>query len=398
MDLSDSPELADYRAVVRRRMEELAPQAPCRDAVGGYDVGAHRAWQRHLADAKLVGVTWPMEYGGSGLGPIHRLVVGQELSRAGLPGVFDLIGAEILGPTLIEQGTEAQRERHLAPMLRADEVWCQLFSEPAAGSDLGGIRTRAVRKPDGSWRVTGQKVWTSNAQHAAFGMLLARTDDAVPKHKGLTMLIVPMDASGITVRGLRQISGAEDFSEVFLDDVHVGSERVCGEVGDGWGVAMTVLMYERLAVGATEHFLGLGPERYVDVVLANPHAADDPVICRRLGRIGAELIALRFAGYRQISELARGRTPGPEGSLGKLTGVSAASAACDLVLDVLGPDALESGSEWYERCCHLPAARSAGGTEEVLRTMVGERMLGLPPEPRVDKTLPFAELARQGRS
>ena len=394
----DGHELAAYRGEVRARIERLRPHGAGLGPAGGHDLRAHRAWQRALADAGLIGVTWPIAHGGSGLGPAHRLVVDEELSAAGLPGVFDLIGVDIVGPTIIECGTEQQCDRYLRPLLRADEVWCQLFSEPAAGSDLAGVRTSASFESSGHWRLSGQKVWTSNAELAAFGFCLARTDDQVPKHAGLSMFIVPMDAPGMTIRPLRQISGSAHFSEVFLDDVLLAPEMVCGGVGDGWRTAITVLMHERLAVATTEHFLGLGPERFARVVADNPDAARDPVIRHRLGGIGSELLALRLSGWRQAADLADGKLPGPEGSLGKLTGVIAAASGCELVLDVLGPDALESGSEWYERICHLPAARSAGGTEEVLRTIVGERLLGLPPEPRLDKTAPFAKLSALGKA
>src|SRR5206468_8534201 len=176
-------------------------------------------WQRSLAEAGWVGATWPVEYGGGGRGPLEQVIVNQEINRARLPGMLDVIGVGMLGPTIMAHGSEEQKQRYLGPMLHADEVWCQLFSEPAAGSDLAGIQARARQADDGSWRLSGQKVWTTNAQFAAFGLLLARTDPDVPKHKGLTMFVVPIDAPGVTVRGLRQISGEAEFNEVVFDDV-----------------------------------------------------------------------------------------------------------------------------------------------------------------------------------
>lgn len=398
MKAEESDELAAYRSDVCARIERLRPHTPGRDETGGFDRSAHREWQRELAEAGLIGVTWPLSYGGCGLGTPHRLVVEVELAAAGLPGAFDLIGVDIIGPTIIDRGSDQQRSRYLEPLLRGDEVWCQLFSEPAAGSDLAGIRTRGQLDSSGRWHVSGQKVWTSNAELASFGLCLARTDDQVPKHAGLTMLIIPMDASGVTVRPLRQISGGAHFTEVFLDDVLLSPEMVCGGVGNGWRTAMIALMHERLAVATSEHFLGLGPERFARVVADNPDAARDPVIRRRLGGIGSELLALRLGGRRQLSNLAAGETPGPEGSLGKLTAVHAAAEGCELMTDVLGLDALEPGSEWHEQVCHVPAARSAGGTEEVLRTMVGDRVLGLPAEPRIDKSVPFSSLSAVGKA
>src|SRR3954453_8313113 len=211
MDLNDTPELAEYRTKVRAWLDEHKAEAPGRDDVparrewkrqvagAGPPPPARRArreWQRRLAEAGLAAVTWPADYGGQGLGPLHQVVVNQEIGRAGVPGIFDVIGVGMLGPTLIAHGDEDQKQRPLGPMLAADEVWCQLFSEPAAGSDLAGIQTRAKQADDGTWRLSGQKVWTTNAQYAAYGLLLARTDANVPKHKGLTMFIVPMDAPG----------------------------------------------------------------------------------------------------------------------------------------------------------------------------------------------------------
>ena len=190
------------------------------------------------------------------------MVVNQEIGRAGVPGIFDIIGVGMLGPTLIAHGSEEQKQRHLGPMLTADEVWCQLFSEPAAGSDLAGVQTRATRQDDGSWRLSGQKVWTTNAQYAAFGLLLARTDPDVPKHKGLTMFIVPMDAEGVTVRPLRQISGEAHFNEVFFDDVRLEAGAEVGPVDGGWGVGLTTLMFERVTIGLGGEGFGWRADRF----------------------------------------------------------------------------------------------------------------------------------------
>jgi alkylation response protein AidB-like acyl-CoA dehydrogenase len=217
LDLNDSPEQAEYRAKVRGWLEEHKDDAPVLRGEGAIEdeeaaIVAHRAWQRELAEAGYVGITWPKEYGGQALGPLEQVISNQEIARAGVPGIIDAIGVGMLGPTIIAHGTEEQKQRYLAPMLHADEVWCQLFSEPAAGSDLAGIQSRAVQQDDGSWKLNGQKVWTTNAQFASFGLLLARTDPDVPKHKGLTMFIVPMDAEGVTVRGLRQITGDAEFN------------------------------------------------------------------------------------------------------------------------------------------------------------------------------------------
>ena len=227
MDLNDTPEQAEYRAQARAWLEANRDQAPPRSGSSEDSayIDSRRAWQRKLAEAGLAAVTWPKEFGGRGLGPIEQVTVNQEISRAEVPGILDVIGIGMLGPCLIAHGSEEQKSRHLGPMLHGDEVWCQMFSEPSAGSDLAAVQTRARQGDDGSWTLNGQKVWTTNAQFASFGLLLARTDPDVPKHKGLTMFIVPMDATGVTVRGLRQISGEAEFNEVFFDDVQPRRRR-----------------------------------------------------------------------------------------------------------------------------------------------------------------------------
>jgi alkylation response protein AidB-like acyl-CoA dehydrogenase len=276
-------------------------------------------------------------------------------------------------------------------------VWCQLFSEPAAGSDLAGIQARAVKEEDGSWRLSGQKVWTTNAHFAAFGLLLARTNADVTKHNGLTMFIVPMDAEGVTIRPLRQISGEPEFNEVFFDDVHLEAGSEVGPVDGGWGVALTTLMFERLTIGGGSEGMGYSAGRFAKAVASDPDAAADPGVRAVLAELGTEFLALRFTSYRILTALQKGGIPGPESALGKVTAVTSAIAAGDLIADVLGPEALEDGSEWSYLISFLPGLKSAGGTEEILRNTVGERVLGLPPEPRLDKGIPFSELRARER-
>jgi alkylation response protein AidB-like acyl-CoA dehydrogenase len=401
VDLNDTPEQAQYRARVRSWLEEHRDEAPVLRGDGAIEdeqeaIAAHRGWQRKLAEAGFVGVTWPREYGGQGLGPLEQVIVNQEIVRAGVPGILDAIGVGMLGPTIIAHGTEEQKQRYLAPMLHADEVWCQLFSEPAAGSDLAGIQTRA-RQDDGGWRLSGQKVWTTNAQFAAFGLLLARTDFDVPKHKGLTMFIVPMDAEGVTVRGLRQITGDAEFNEVFFDDVALDGDMVVGPVNGGWGTALTTLMFERLTIGGGGgEGLGFSLTAFAQRLGADEAARTDPDVRRRFGELAAEMLSLRFTGYRSLTALQRGQIPGPEAALGKVTLVNAAIGVTDLVADAIGPDTYADAALAYG-ISFLPGLKSAGGTEEILRNTVGERVLGLPPEPRLDKGIPFAELRARER-
>jgi alkylation response protein AidB-like acyl-CoA dehydrogenase len=402
VDLDDTPQQAAYRAQVRSWLEQHKSEAPVLSGPGAITdeqelIAARRAWQGKLAEGGLAGVTWPKEYGGQGLGPIEQVICTQEIRRAKVPGILDAIGVGMLGPTIIAHGSDEQKARYLGPMLHGDEVWCQLFSEPAAGSDLAGIQARARQQEDGSWRLSGQKVWTTNAQFASFGLLLARTDPDVPKHKGLTMFIVPIDAPGVTVRGLRQISGEAEFNEVFFDDVALDADAVVGGVGNGWTTALTTLMYERVTIGLGSEGLGYNSERFAKALAALPDASRDPEVRRILGEISSELLAVRFTGYRTLTALQEGQIPGPEAGLAKVTLVNSAIKAGDLIADVLGPDALDEHSEWAYMISFLPGLKSAGGTEEILRNTIGERVLGLPPAPRLDKGVPFSELrAKEG--
>ncbi|MDQ1711097.1 MAG: hypothetical protein QOE45_547, partial [Frankiaceae bacterium] len=331
MDLNDTPELAEFRAKVRGWLEEHKDEAPANPGASQVDrddeIAERRAWQAKLTEGGLNGVTWPAEFGGQGLGPLHQVVVGQEISAAGVPGILDVIGVGMLGPTIIAHGSQEQKERYLLPMLRGDEVWCQLFSEPAAGSDLAGIQTRAKRS-NGGWVLNGQKVWTTNAQFAQYGLLLARTDPDVPKHKGLTMFVVPMDADGVTVRPLRQISGDAHFNEVFFDDVAVEEDATVGPIDGGWGVALTTLMFERVTIGLGGEGFGWRADRFAGALA---EAADDPEVRHRFGELAADFIALRFTGYRMLTTLQQGRIPGPEGGLAKVTTIKAAIEAGELL-------------------------------------------------------------------
>src|SRR5205807_1716717 len=293
-----------YRAQVRSWLEAHVSEAPVMagpDAITDEDelLAARRAWQGKLAEGGLAGVTWPKEVGGQGLGPIEQVICSQEIGRAKVPGILDAIGVGMLGPTIIAHGDDEQKARYLGPMLHGDEVWCQLFSEPAAGSDLAAVQSRARQQEDGSWRLSGQKVWTTNAQFASFGLLLARTDADVPKHKGLTMFIVPMDAQGVTVRGLRQITGEAEFNEVFFDDVTLEPDSVVGGVGNGWGTALTTLMFERLTIGFGSESFG-SPTNLAATIGGDDAARRDDSVRQTLGEIVTDMTAVRFTGYRAL--------------------------------------------------------------------------------------------------
>jgi alkylation response protein AidB-like acyl-CoA dehydrogenase len=397
VDLNDTPEQAEYRKEVRAWLDANKAAAPILQGEGALTdpdeiLVAHRAWQGKLAEGGLAGATWPKEYGGQGIGPVESVVISQEMQEAGVPGILDVIGVGMLGPTIIAHGTEEQKQRYLGPMLHADEIWCQMFSEPAAGSDLAAVQTRAKQNDDGTWTLNGQKVWTTNAQFAAYGLILARTNPDIPKHKGMTMFIVPMDAEGITVRGLRQISGEAEFNEVFFDDVVIDADSVVGGEENGWGVGLTTLMFERLTIGLGSSSFGYRATRFAEAIVADPVAANDHEVRHNFGELAAELEAIRWTGYRSISALQDGQIPGPEFGLAKVTTVNCAVRAGDLIADIVGPEALDEESEWAYMISFLPGLKSAGGTEEILRNTIGERVLGLPPEPRLDKGIPFSEL------
>jgi alkylation response protein AidB-like acyl-CoA dehydrogenase len=402
VDFDDSPEEAAYRARVRGLLEEHAAELlhlePGEEAVDSRRQEAElRRTQRVLADAGLVGVTWPREYGGQGGTQVQSAIVAQELARARVPGLINHIGIGMCGPTVIAHGSQEQRDRYLARLLRADDVWCQLFSEPASGSDLAALRTTAVRDGD-DWVVNGQKVWTTLAHVADHGILLTRTDPDRPKHAGLTMFVVDMHAPGVIVRPLRQMGGQADFNEVFFDDVRIPDSERLGEPGEGWRVALTTLMNERVAIGGAGGDIGLPVEAFARHARERLPALDPErqVLARQaVGRAVVAALAARYTGYRRLTVLSQGGMPGPEASAGKLAATQAALLVADAGVRLLGDDAVyaaaaDGDDRWQRQQAWLPGISIAGGTDQVLRNILGERVLGLPPEPRNDKTAPFA--------
>ncbi|MBB3082879.1 acyl-CoA dehydrogenase family protein [Geodermatophilus sabuli] len=402
MDFDDTPDEAAYRAAVRTLLEEHAAEllhvAPGGEAVDArtHEAGLRRT-QRVLAEAGLVGITWPREHGGQGGTLVQQAIVTQELARAGVPTLINHIGLGMCGPTVIAHGSDDQKRRYLARLLRADDVWCQLFSEPASGSDLAALRTTAVRDGD-EWVVNGQKVWTTLAHVADLGILLTRTDPDRPKHAGLTMFVVDMHAPGVTVRPLRQMVGSAGFNEVFFDEVRIPDEERLGEPGEGWRVAITTLMNERVTIGGAGSDLGVPVERLAALARERlPHLdAERQVLARQaVGRAVVASLAARYTGYRRFTVLSQGGLPGPEASAGKLAGTAAAKLVADAGVRLLGDDAVyaataDGDATWQRSQGYLPGLAIAGGTDQVLRNILGERVLGLPPEPRSDKDAPFA--------
>ena len=383
MDLRDTPEEAAFRAGLRAWLEEHLPDA-LRGHRGGaarFDDPAMRAWSRALCDAGYVGLTWPEEYGGRGAPYTHQAIFLEELARAEAPPHVGVIGLGMAGPTIMAHGTEEQKARYLAPILSAEEIWCQGFSEPDAGSDLASVRTSA-RLEDGHFVVDGQKVWSSFAHIADWCLLLTRSDPESVRHAGLTYLIVDMHAPGVDVRPLRQITGESEFNEIFFSDVRVPADNVLGDVGGGWQVAMTTLLHERGTLGfALQAALEVQVRKLVS--LARDRGAD-PLQRDRIAREWTEMQALRLTNYRSLSALVKTGMPGPEGSISKLVWSEANQRVTKLALELLGPDAaLGEDNAPYAGYWQYQQLRSRGntieaGTSEILRNIVAERVLGLP--------------------
>ena len=405
MDFDDGPEERALRLQAREWLDEHAPLI---DHAALAEMRTHRAhteeqdlalveegraWQQIKAGAGWAAPHWPVEHGGMGLPPLLAGVFAAEEQHYDVSGNMFSVGVGMVGPTVIEWGTEDQRGHHLPRILSAEHIWCQLFSEPGAGSDLAGLSTRAVLDGD-EWVVTGQKVWTSAAHYSDWGVLLARTDPDVPKHRGITAILVPMGARGIDVRPLRQIDGAIHFNEVFLDEVRVPVANTLGPVGGGWGVAITMLAHERASIG------GGGMYSMAQVTaLARAHGdTTDPVVRQRLADLHTRFELLRYLGYRVRTAAARGEQPGPESSVMKLAVSALYETGGDLVVALQGPAGMLThedapfGGRFQDLFMGQWAPRIGGGTDQIQRNIIGERVLGLPGEVRADKHVPFRDL------
>ncbi|PEQ10583.1 acyl-CoA dehydrogenase [Novosphingobium sp. PC22D] len=408
MDFNDSPEEAEFRARARAWLAANAPEVnwaqldqsdePAMKAAG-------QAWQARKADAGFACISWPREWGGGGESPVMQAIFDEEEGAYGIAFRFFGIGLGMCLPTLMAVGDAQTCKRFVGPALRGDEIWCQLFSEPGAGSDVAASRTRAVRANDGSgdWIVNGQKVWTSGAHYSDYGLLLARTDPDVPKHKGLTMFWLDMRSPGIEVRPIHQASGDSEFNEVFFADVRIRDCQRLGEIGEGWKVALITLMNERLAVG-----MGSGPGWRELLALARElpgadgrPAVEDQALREKLADwyVGAE--GIRLTRLRVMTALSRGQAPGPEASIGKIVSArqmqDVATEALDR-LDQFGIVAGEAGgadiAAFDYNFFFGGALRIAGGSDEILKNIIAERVLGLPADIRVDRDVAFKDIPR----
>ncbi|MGW2604889.1 MULTISPECIES: acyl-CoA dehydrogenase [unclassified Streptomyces] len=381
MDLTYTPEEEEFRARLREWLAEVLPSLPPKPSPADwpgrreYDLG----WQRMLYDAGYAGLHWPVDAGGRGATPTQHLIYLEETEKAGAPYVgANFVGLLHAGPTIASEGTPAQRARWLPPVLRGEEVWCQGFSEPDAGSDLAALRTRAWRDGD-DYVVSGSKIWTSHAEVADWCELLVRTDPAAPKHRGISWLAMPMDAPGITVRPLRTLAGSTEFAEVFLDEVRVPVAHRVGAENDGWRVTMVTLSYERGTA-----FVGevVACRRVLGEVAREARKNgrwDDPALRRRLGGLNAEFRALWRLTQWNVSEAqSNGGVPGVGGSVFKLRYSHARQELYDAAAEVLGPEALDLGREWtLDRLSSL-SYTIAAGTSQIQHNIVAERILGLP--------------------
>ncbi len=345
------------------------------------DEDAHYTWrrdfQRLLAKDGWAAVHWPVEYGGRGATLTESAIFFEELGRSGSPLPANVLGLLLAAPTIMSWGTQEQKDRYLTPILTAEEIWCQGFSEPDAGSDLASLKTRAVYER-GGWRVSGQKVWTSAAQYSHWCMLVARTDPEVPKHKGLTYFLMDMEQDAIEVRPLKQITGEQEFNELFIDGAWIPDENVLGGPGNGWKVALTTLMNERAGLA---FFLQVRLRQLLDRLIddaAGRGLLDDPVVADRLGELHLKAEVLRLTAYRGLTAVEKYGQPGPEGSLIKWMWSETNQQLTQFAADLLGPSALEAGGSWAYELLRARGNSIEGGTTEVLKNIVAERVLGLP--------------------
>jgi alkylation response protein AidB-like acyl-CoA dehydrogenase len=403
-----TPELDVFRGTVTAFLERHAtPRVSDTETpatTGGAEGSAvERAsrFQRRLFDAGLAGLTWPTRYGGGGLTPEHSQVFNEVAAGYAVPTGPLFIGLGICAPTLLDFGSEELRSEHLPALLRGEEVWCQLFSEPGAGSDLASLSTRAVQDGE-EWVITGHKVWTTGAQFSDYAILLARTNVDVPKHRGLTMFAFPMRASGVLVRPLRQITGESGFNEVIMDEVRVPLGAAIGSPGDGWRVAIGTLMHERASIGAGGGATGQRLRRrefpHLEELARERAVTRDPHIREGLTVLYLQERIVELIGLRVRAAAGAGRTPGPEGSVAKLAAGIAARLAGDLVMEIAGPSGIAwmpddpNGGDAARLATGCLVTGIGGGTTEIQKNIIGERTLGLPREPQVDRDVPYRDL------
>ena len=412
MDFKDTPEESAFRLEVRGWLEKHAELGSADDAAADAlgegltddDVRASKAWQKTKADAGWACLKWPKEYGGREATSIQSVIWGQEEAKFRTPPNVFGIGHGMCGPTVMLHGTEEQKTRWIPKMLSGEEIWCQLFSEPAAGSDLAGLRTTAVRDGD-DWVVNGQKIWTTGAQFSDWGILVTRSDNTAAKHKGLTYFVVDMHSAGIEVRPINQINGGQGFNEVFFTDVRIPDANRLDDVGNGWRVALTTLMNERASIGGGGGGSAIGDlmDLAREIEIDGRPAIEQSAVKEKIADFLVRSRGLKYTGFRTLTALSQGKIPGPEASFGKLVGAILGQEMGAYAMELQGvagglndESASASSGSWQARYLGFPGLRIAGGTDEVLRNIISERVLGLPPEMRVDKNIPFKDIPSGG--
>jgi alkylation response protein AidB-like acyl-CoA dehydrogenase len=415
MNFDDTPQEAKFRSEVRSWIAANAPkelEGELKEASlgriklkSGDVLKVSRDWQKKKAQGGWACLQWPKEYGGRGSTPIERVIWQQEEGVYNKLGAPFLIGQGMCGPVLMTYANDEVKKRYLPPLASGEEIWCQLFSEPSAGSDVAGLRTRAERDGD-DWVVNGQKIWTSGAHYSEYGLLILRTDPNVPKHQGLTMFFLDMKSPGVEIRPIKQASGASEFNEVYFTNVRIPDKQRLGAVGEGWQVALTTLMTERYAIGSG---VATGFPEIFDycnsLKTEDGLAIDDPAVRSKLASWAVRTSGLKYTTYRTISALSRGERPGPENSIGKLVAGSMLQEIATFALDLQGAvgvlvdsDQEEVAGQFQKMVLSSPSARIAGGTDEVMRNIIAERVLGLPGDIRVDKDVPFNKIPTRGRA
>jgi len=392
MDFNYSPEQEAYRMQVRAWLEanQPPPLTPEERERANEDLlwERNKRWHKKLYAGGWVGLNWPQEYGGRGATFVEQLIFGQELSRLNLPMGINVLGIIMTGPALMQWGTEEQKKRYLQPILAADEIWCEGMSEPGAGSDLASIQTRAELQGD-SFILNGQKVWTTHAHRSDFCQLFVRTDPDLPKHKGMSALLVDMHSPGVTVKPLKQISGDAEFNEIFFEDVRVPKENLLGPLNAGWQVLVSTLMHERFGIsetiGGTEVILSQLVELAKSVPLDGESAFADDEVRQQIAQFAIEVTAKKYNGLRALTKRLKGQQPGAEASIGKLLSTELSQRMTKFASRLLGQYAtLERRSlfapdgDWMRRILQVESLTIAGGTSSVQKNMIGERILQLP--------------------
>ena len=399
MDFNDSKEEATFRNEAREWLVANAPTAT--DLVGLDDMGQAKLWQKRKADAGWACIRWPKEYGGRGANAMEQVILSQEEAKVKAPNTgFFSIGQGMAAPTMMTWASEDQKKQYLPKLASGENIWCQLFSEPAGGSDLAALRTRGVRDGD-EWVVNGQKIWTSGAQYSDFGILVLRTDPNVAKHQGLSYFFLDMKSPGVEIKPIKQISGASGFNEVYFTDVRIPDAQRLGEVGQGWQVALTTLMNERASIGGGgggagfEQIMKLAQRLNID----DKPAIEDKQVRANLANWYVRQSGLKYTGYRSMTALSRGEIPGPENSIGKLVGAPLTQDLASFAIDLMdqagilwSPESAELEDIFQSAYMSIPGLRIAGGTDEIMANIIAERVLGLPQDVRVDKGIPFSEV------